>query len=153
MFSGAEKEREDAYRLRYQVYCEEMNLDSPNADHKQKTLTDKLDAFGHIFNIYSDEKCIATVRLNVLSEGDIGEFRNLYHVNNDSSADQTAILTKLMVLKEKRRTKILYALFKKAYVFGLKRSLSATKAHDVVPTDRAPHEAVGAAGEITVGVP
>ena len=97
MFLGTEKEREDAYRLRYNVYCEEMNLTSPNADHEKKVLTDRLDTFGHIINVYSGGKCTATVRLNVLSEGDIGEFRNLYHIDKDSRPEQTAILTKLMV--------------------------------------------------------
>ncbi len=40
MYVTTDKEKKEAYRLRYQIYCEAMELESPYSDHELRELQD-----------------------------------------------------------------------------------------------------------------
>src|SRR3984885_12369449 len=69
---------EKAQRLRYTVYCEELQRQSPYADHTKKVIADDLDIAGHTFLAVEKRETIGTVRLNLCSEGPVGILEELY---------------------------------------------------------------------------
>lgn len=94
---------EQAARLRYQVYCEELGRTSPYADHDRRTIRDNLDEFGHTFIAMEDGEVIGTIRGNRPIEGSLGVLTELYGMAaSPFYPDETAIVTKLIVVKPKR---------------------------------------------------
>ena len=94
---------EEAKRLRYQVYCEELGRQSPHADHDNKTISDDLDNFGHTFIAVEKEKTIGTLRANRPAEGEIGILEELYGMgSSEFHPDKTVVCTKFIIAPNKR---------------------------------------------------
>lgn len=115
--------RRDSYRLRYSVYCEEMGLPSPYADANLKEIKDHIDDHSIVINYYSNEVCASTFRVNILSDGTAGDFEDLYNVDRDLGRDKLAILTKLIVHPEHRKSRASYYVVRDACMIGLIRSV------------------------------
>ncbi len=47
-YAESEEELQGIYRLRYEIYHQEMNLDSTSVDHEKKVLTDAKDLTARI---------------------------------------------------------------------------------------------------------
>lgn len=93
-----------AARLRYEVYCDELGRDSPYADHDKKTLRDDLDAFGVTFISIEDGEVTGTIRGNRPNEGPIGMLEDIYGLRQSPHyPEATSICTKFLVKKSKRR--------------------------------------------------
>ena len=96
---------EAAQRLRYEVYCEELERNSPYADHQRKTISDELDAAGHTFIAVENGETIGTIRANLPSQGPIGVLDELYGMKQSPYyPTRTAICTKFIVRKSRRRS-------------------------------------------------
>jgi CRP-like cAMP-binding protein len=94
---------ESAQRLRYEVYCREMGLQSPYADHDRKIITDDLDATGHVFIAVEGGETIGTVRGNSSADSALGELAELYGMTKSvHHPDATAICTKFIVRRSRR---------------------------------------------------
>lgn len=115
--------RRDSYRLRYQVYCDEMNLSSPNACHDKKEIKDDIDDQPIIINYYNEKTCASTFRVNILSDGAAGLFEELYNVDLHLGRDRLAILTKLMVHPDHRKSRASYYVVRDACMIGLIRGV------------------------------
>src|SRR5207245_2348927 len=70
------EEREQVYRLRYNVYVEEMGLNPTEADHRRRIITDPLDSSGRILAAFSNGAVVGTVRLNIANDSDMDEWHN-----------------------------------------------------------------------------
>ena len=53
---------QEAFRLRYEVYCGEYNVNDPHVDHKNKIYTDPIDKLARIYVAMKEGRAIATVR-------------------------------------------------------------------------------------------
>ena len=94
-----------AQKLRYEVYCKELNRQSPFANHYSGVISDNLDSFGSTFLAIQEDEAIGTLRINSSSEGDLGTFAHLYGViNSPLYPQETAICTKFIVKKSRRGT-------------------------------------------------
>jgi predicted GNAT family N-acyltransferase len=94
---------EKAQRLRYTVYCEELQRQSPYADHTRKIIADDLDIAGHTFIAVEKGETIGTVRLNLCSEGPVGILEELYGMGaSKHHPAATSVCTKFIVKRAKR---------------------------------------------------
>jgi predicted GNAT family N-acyltransferase len=94
---------ESAKRLRYEVYCQEMGLQSPYADHDKKIITDHLDETGHIFIAVEGGETIGTLRGNASADSSLADLEELYGMTRSvHHPDATAICTKFVVRKSRR---------------------------------------------------
>lgn len=59
-----EAEREAIYRLRYEIYVEEMNIFGDGADHAQRRLEDANDATARLMYAAIDGEVVGSMRLN-----------------------------------------------------------------------------------------
>jgi len=135
----------DAYRLRYKVYVEEMQLECPNADHVNRFITDRLDQTGYIFNYYKNDECVSTLRGNILSEADIGSLESLYSIDPNVEPEKTSILTKFVVDSKSRQSMASYNVVRDAFLLGLSKGV--TRAYmDSVPTLTTYYEKLGFIG-------
>src|SRR4051794_9246877 len=75
------EELEQVYRLRYNVYVEEMGLNPAEADHSRRFITDSLDSSGKVLAAFSDGEVVATVRFNLAREAALGEWRHLFQMD------------------------------------------------------------------------
>ena len=115
---------ENAKRLRYAVYCEELGRDSPYADHQTKTISDPLDAFGHTFVAIEDGETIGTLRGNMAAEGSLGHLEELYGMRQSAfHPGATAICTKFIVKKSRRGSPAAIKLISALTGFGVRHKM------------------------------
>ena len=94
---------ESAKRLRYEVYCKELERQSPYADHGKKIITDYMDDTGHVFIAVEGGETIGTLRGNAAAQGGLGVLEELYGMKASAHhPTATAICTKFIVKKSKR---------------------------------------------------
>lgn len=94
-----------AQKLRYEVYCKELQRQSPFADHDTEIISDKLDSFGYTFLAIQGDEAIGTLRVNASSQGELSSLVHLYGMTRSPFYPQeTAVVTKFIVKKTKRGT-------------------------------------------------
>ena len=94
---------ESVQRLRYEVYCQELGRQSPNADHEKRIITDDLDDFAKTFVAVEAGETIGTLRGNKPADGFLGIIEELYGMKKSAHhPDATSICTKFIVKKSKR---------------------------------------------------
>lgn len=110
----------EAQRLRYDVYCTELQRKSPNADHEKKIITDALDAFTHCFIAVQGGKTVGTIRANSPLEGPLGSLEKLYGMeDSEFHPKATSVTTKFIVARELRRSPLAMKLISHASQYGL----------------------------------
>jgi N-acyl-L-homoserine lactone synthetase len=115
---------EQAQRLRYEVYCEELGRKSPYADHVKRTISDPLDDFGHTFIAVEDGDVIGTFRGNRATEGFLGLYEELYGMRaSPHHPEATAVCTKFIVRKSKRRGPAALKLISAMVRFGVRHGV------------------------------
>jgi len=115
---------EAAQRLRYEVYCQELGRQSPYADREKKIITDDLDVAGHTFVAVEDNEVIGTLRANVPSEGPLGVLEELYGMRASAHhPEATAVCTKFIVRKSRRRGPTSIKLISAAIKYGVRNSI------------------------------
>src|SRR3954453_4532236 len=115
---------QSAQRLRYEVYCEELGRDSPNADHKARVITDDLDRFAATFIVVEGGETIATLRTNIPSDGPIGVLEDLYGMKASPHYPRgTGVCTKFIVKKSRRRSTVSVRLMSAITRYGLENGI------------------------------
>jgi CRP-like cAMP-binding protein len=108
-----------AQKLRYEVYCTELSRNSPNADHNEKTISDELDTFAHVFIAQLNGNTIGTARLNLSSEGSMGYMEELYAMNKTHyHPKRTGIVTNMVVSQPYRRSLVVLHLLTAVMRYG-----------------------------------
>ncbi|HXX28980.1 MAG TPA: cyclic nucleotide-binding domain-containing protein [Terriglobales bacterium] len=134
---------ESAQRLRYSVYCEELQRQSPYADHAKKIITDTLDQTGHTFLAVEKGETIGTVRVNLSSEGPLGVLEDLYGMRASKYHPQgTGVCTKFIVKKSKRGGPTSLALISAVARYGMRHSIKEAYI-DCVPALLPYYRAIG----------
>ncbi|MBE7437440.1 MAG: GNAT family N-acetyltransferase [Spirochaetales bacterium] len=99
------EDRERIYRLRYQVYVEEMGRKQSFADHENKKIREPYDETAHLFLAEEDGEIIGTIRTNFRQDGPL-ECEDLYNLERFSPfyPDRISMTTKLMVKHSHRNS-------------------------------------------------
>jgi predicted GNAT family N-acyltransferase len=100
------EEREQVFKLRYQVYIEELGWCYPDADHKYRRMEDTLDISANIFIAWELGQVVGTVRCNYVRNSNLESYLNLYKMHEfveDAYLD-SSISTRFMIKKEFRGT-------------------------------------------------
>lgn len=76
------EERELAFKLRYQIYVEELgwfdNCDNYEPNHEQKTIEEPLDKTGYMLLAFKDCEFAGTMRINYAKHLDSEDYAKLY---------------------------------------------------------------------------
>jgi GNAT superfamily N-acetyltransferase len=75
-------EREAAFRIRYEVYVEEMGWSTEHANHDGRFLEQPLDRTGEIWIAELDGEIVGTLRINVGSGCDLGFYHDIYSIDS-----------------------------------------------------------------------
>ncbi|BBB92679.1 MAG TPA: cyclic nucleotide-binding domain-containing protein [Methylomusa anaerophila] len=117
-----DKEKREIYRLRYQIYAEEIAFKLAAADHANKFLQDELDEKAMLFYAKVGSKIIGTGRINIGKLSDfppdlvetyrMDRFRKFY----DKKVDPYfAVISKGMVVPQYRSSPAFYLLMAEGY--------------------------------------
>lgn len=123
---------EDFYkvcRLRYDVYVAEMhrNVGSQIICHHNKVLADYLDPFSHTFFAETEGQIVGSLRITLRAEASFPH-EDLYVSNwiERKFGGSTALVTKLMVKPEHRRSRIFRELVREGFRFILENEATST---------------------------
>lgn len=115
---------ESAQRLRYDVYCRELGRDSPHADHARGLIVDALDDTAITFIAVEGSDVIGTLRANISTEGPLGAIEDIYGMKaSPEHPEATAVCTKFIVKKAKRRGPAAVKLIGAMTRFGVRRDI------------------------------
>jgi CRP-like cAMP-binding protein len=92
-----------AKRLRYDVYCNELKRNSPNADHQQCVISDALDGTGYCFIAEKQGKTIGTLRANYAGDGPLNGLETIYGMTRSQHfPGKCGVCTKFIVDRSNR---------------------------------------------------
>ena len=123
--ASSPEEKEAIYRLRYQIYVEELNKKIKTADHVNKTIIDPEDKLPQSKLYYTGplEQMTGTMRLTLWPKGTItDEIKDLYSLHLFPDIDTFDIMdTGRLVLTKNARGKLVFpAMTRVAYEFACK---------------------------------
>jgi N-acyl-L-homoserine lactone synthetase len=114
----------EAKRLRYEVYCEELGRQSPYADHGRKTISDHLDDTGLVFIAMDGNETVGTLRANASLDSALGAIEELYGMKRSNHHPQaTGICTKFIVKKSRRGSSTAMKLIAAVVRYGLRNNI------------------------------
>jgi Acetyltransferase (GNAT) domain len=121
------QDREAVYRLRYEVYVEEMGRTQVDAaDHRTRRIVDSLDENGVLLAAFDREgNVIGTLRTNHAAQGSLGHYEHWYGMAQyakEAHPYATTITTKLILRPEYRRTTLALRLITHGYEEGFAHS-------------------------------
>jgi len=114
-------ERRAAYRVRYEVYIEEMGWETEYADHETRLLEQPLDQSGEIWIALADGVIVGTLRINLGCRSDLGFYPEVYSLGDlGVSPAAMGIVTNFVMLRPHRNL---------AIAMRLVRAVFATAVH------------------------
>ena len=130
-------ERNAIFRLRYEIYVEEMQIFGAVADHTLRMLADIHDPTARLMYATVDGEIVATLRLNLGKDAPFtDEFKETYNLDRfrqEMTDEQIMILTRFMVKKEHRGSSIAFRMIAEVAQLGLDEGI------DVALCDCQPH--------------
>ena len=117
----------EAFRLRYQIYVEEMERQQPYANHKSRTIIDPMDSSAHHGVAFADGKVAAVIRLNFVRDGGVDPYYTFYEINKLplGTQDKISICTRNMVASAYRSTPLAFRMLKLMYILALENGSTA----------------------------
>ncbi len=116
--ASTDAEREALYRLRYEIYVEEMGIFGAVADHERRRFIDPHDATARLMYATADDAVIGTLRLNFGADAPFSdEFVLTYGLDRFRpvvSDAQMVVLTRFMVRKDVRGTPLPFHMISEA---------------------------------------
>lgn len=109
-------EREAIYRLRYEIYVEEMHRLQPHADHARRRIEEPADKTAILLGAWDSGELVGTLRINLTRDSKI-EYPEIYDLDAYESIfpKKTALLTKLMIKQNRRGGRICLNIFRETY--------------------------------------
>jgi len=100
-------ELEQVYRLRYEIYVEEMGRPQKHADHHSRTVIEPLDERATIFGAFDGARLVGTLRVNMgtIADGFYPEFYGM-RLFQGFFPHRTSVTCKLMVRPEFRASPV-----------------------------------------------
>ena len=121
------EEREQIYRLRYDVYVEEMHIFGSMADHDRRLLYGDNDHNARLLYARLRDEIIASMRLNLGKDGAFsGELEDTYNLDlfrPTLSDDQILVLTRFMVKEEHRGSQLAFRMIEQVAKLCLKEQI------------------------------
>lgn len=116
------------FEFRYAVYVQEMGRRQVHACHDTRTIIDPLDEAGYQLVGFADGEIVVCVRANLLAEGPIGDYFELYGLDrlDPLAVARSAICTRLMVRSDLRSTDVTVKLFRHLYDFAIARNVESS---------------------------
>ena len=109
-YAHTQEELDAIYRLRYEIYVEEMQIFGDVADHQNRMLYDLNDANSRLLYATINGEVIAALRLNLGKDAPFSEeLERTYNLNRFRSAiddSQVLVLTRFMVRPQYRGTSL-----------------------------------------------
>jgi GNAT superfamily N-acetyltransferase len=121
----------EAASLRYEVAVLEMGLAMKYSNHPRRLVSEPLDETGHVLLAHCGSRLVATMRTNLLRDGDIGYYHEAYGISQLPSIvdpNNVSISTRLVVAKGYRGENVAPIIQTAAFQYA--RALGVT--HDVV---------------------
>lgn len=112
-------EREEIYRMRYDVYIGEKRYAQKYVDHVRKTICEPLDEDGFVYGAFAGNQIVGTVRTNYASQSQLEEYFDLFGVN-PRLFPNAALSTKLIVTPAYRGTTLALRLCAATYLQALR---------------------------------
>ncbi|MEG4453282.1 GNAT family N-acetyltransferase [Microcoleus sp. N9_A1] len=112
------EEKEQVFKLRYQIYVEEMGYAQHYANHKGQKIEEPLDNSGNIFVAFQKNKVVGTVRSNYARQSDLGYYLSLFKISDatqNTNLGYVSVCTKFMVDKNLRKKGIGFTLMQAHY--------------------------------------
>ncbi len=120
-------ERDAIYRLRYEVYVEEMQIFGAAADHERRMLIDPNDADAHLMYATVDDEFVGTLRLNLGKDTPYStEFEQTYNFDRfrpTTATEEMMVLTRFMVKEAYRGTPIAFQMIAEVARIGLQEDV------------------------------
>jgi CRP-like cAMP-binding protein/GNAT superfamily N-acetyltransferase len=112
-------EKEAVFRLRYEIYVEEMGRRQTYADHERRRIEEPSDERGHLFLAEDGGEVVATARMNFRRDGPL-ECEELYDTHKFSPffPQAASMTTKLMVRPSHRNGGAAALVAMRAYEFA-----------------------------------
>lgn len=125
-----QSEYDAVFRLRYEVYIEELGRVQRHVDHDARTIEEPLDRCGHVLCAFDGERLVGTLRSNYTRESQISYYEELYAMSAVGAAHPyaTSITTKLLVMPAYRRSTVAFQLAMATYQLNLMHGIE----HDFV---------------------
>jgi predicted GNAT family N-acyltransferase len=123
--ASSAKDREAAFRLRYDVYIAEQGKPYPGADHDARVLTDELDVDGDIFIVDYGGDIVGTVRANWFnSPATARHYARTFELERfpDIQLARAGVCTRLAASIEHRHAQARRLLFDGIYEQGVSRT-------------------------------
>ena len=125
--AATDAEREAIYRLRYEVYVEEMNIFGAVADHERRMLIDPNDADARLMYATVDGEYVGTLRLNLGKDAPFSdEFEQTYNFERfrpAASDEQMMAITRFMVKGSYRNSPVAFQLIAECAHVGLREGI------------------------------
>ena len=93
-----DEELQQVFRLRYDVYVEELGATMAHADHHAKALHDEWDTTADIIGAWHNDELVGCVRLNFSDKTDLAEYEPFFHPLAKKTG-KVSITSKLVVAK------------------------------------------------------
>lgn len=126
-FAATEMEREAIYRHRYDIYIVELGKTHIPADHQRRLLTDDADPCADLLYANANGIVIASARMQIGASTLFSAVNNeIYETGAFAKAltpEKMAIVDRLMVRPEYRRSRVTTELMINTYLFGLDRGI------------------------------
>jgi GNAT superfamily N-acetyltransferase len=121
-----ESEASAIFRLRYEVYVEELGRSQRYADHAARSVAEPLDTGANLFCAYDGARLVGTVRTNYAWRSRLEEYEALYQLERCGSAypHGTSVTTKLVVAPDQRGSTLPYRLAAATYAAALADGVS-----------------------------
>lgn len=108
------------YRLRYQVYVEELGATMEYANHSTQELCEPWDETGENIGVWQEGRLVGCVRFNSAATTDFSEYEELFHLRElrrhlNCSPIELSVAAKLVVIKTHRGLKIARILLQALY--------------------------------------
>lgn len=118
--TNSAEEREEVFRLRYEIYIEEMGWKSACADHARRMLEQPLDASGAIWIAVSDGKIVGSLRVNYGTPADLDFYADAYDLHSFlDPASSAAIVTNFVIHRAYRNLSVAMQLVRATCAFLL----------------------------------
>lgn len=95
----SDREREQVFRLRYDVYIREMNVPMRYADHERRRIEEPLDRDALLLAVFDGNDVVGTCRVNLGSRGDLREYVQLHHMHEfgEYFPDRVSVSTRFVM--------------------------------------------------------
>lgn len=118
------EERQAIYKLRYQVYHQEMRKQI-QADHERQMIVDELDETGYLFLAKIDSQVVGTVRLHIghpnVLPAQINKYFSMYRFHAYSLNRPLSYSSRLMVTSRYRNSRVLLQMLVEVYRFAIEQ--------------------------------